>query len=749
MKFRPALVLLLALTATCVFAQSAADLGAGSTGRKAASWPLTSTPSEAQAAQLSARFLTRFHYDAQPLDDAMSARIYKAYFKLLDSEKVFFTQADMAKFAPLKTQLDDAIWNQDLSAPFSVFNLYVQRAVERMTYARGLLKQGFDFSVDENYTFDREHADWPKDQAELDMLWRQRTKNDWLRLKLAGKNDDDIRKTLDKRYAGYIERVKQLDGQDAFQTFMTAYAETTDPHTDYLGPRAAENFDIQMKLSLEGIGAQLQARDDYTMIFTLVPGGPAIKSGKLKAGDRIVAVGQGDNGPLTDVIGWRLDDVVNRIRGKKDTTVRLEILPADAGLDGKHEIVTLVRKKVSIEDSAAKKKVVDIKDGDVTRKIGVIELPSFYSDFGARSEGDKDFKSATRDVAKLLGELKAAGVQGIVVDLRNNGGGSLAEANSLTGLFIDKGPVVQVRDSKGQVEVQGDDDAGMAWSGPLAVLVNRGTASASEIFAAAIQDYHRGLIVGEPTFGKGTVQNLVDLDRFSQGDSEKPQLGELKMTIQEFFRINGGSTQLKGVTPDIAFPKNGDDKDFGESTYDNALKWTQIAPANYQPVANLNAYLPRLLQMHDERVAKSSAWKLMLDELAQYKTMRAKTSISLNFATREVERKQQDAIQSDFRARHKAIDGTDASLSDEQSSLDDGLNANERSLKSELKQEKDAKKAKDVQLNETAHILFDAVGLIKADPKLAGEVLPYGGKFSTAAAASATQSPATLPTAQH
>jgi carboxyl-terminal processing protease len=747
MKFRPALVLLLALTATCALAQSAADLGAG-TGRKAASWPLTSTPSEAQAAQLSARFLTRFHYDAQPLDDAMSARIYKAYFKLLDGEKVFFTQAEMAKFAPLQTKLDDAIWNQDLSAPFSVFNLYVQRAVERMTYARGLLKQGFDFSADESYTFDREHADWPKDQAELDALWRKRTMNDWLRLKLAGKPDAEIRKTLDKRYAGYIERVKQLDGEDAFQTFMTAYAETTDPHTDYLGPRAAQNFDIAMKLSLEGIGAVLQARDDYTQIRELVPAGPASKSGKIQVGDRIVGVGQGDGGAITDVIGWRLDDVVNLIRGKKDTTVRLEVLPGDTGLDGKHEIVTLVRKKVSIEEQAAKKKIVDIKDGDVTRKIGVIELPTFYSDFGARSAGDKDFKSATRDVAKLLGELKTAGVQGVVVDLRNNGGGSLAEANSLTGLFIDKGPVVQVRDSKGQVEEQGDDDAGMAWSGPLAVLVNRGTASASEIFSAAIQDYHRGLIVGEPTFGKGTVQNLVDLDRFSQSDSEQPQLGELKMTIQEFFRINGGSTQLKGVTPDIAFPKNGDDKDFGESTYDNALKWTQIAPADYQPVANLNAYLPQLLQLHGDRVAKSPAWKLMLDELAQYKTMRDKTSISLNLATREVERKQQDAIQSDFRARHKAIDGTDATLGDEQSSLDDGLNANERSLKSELKQEKEAKKAKDVQLNETAHILFDAIGMIKADPKLASEVLPYGGKFASTAAVTPKADGAVVPSAQ-
>ncbi len=729
MKFRHALVLLFALTATGVFAQSADDLGGG-THRKAATWPLAPTTEEAQAAQLSARFLTRFHYDAQPLDDAMSERIYKAYFKLIDGEKVFFTQVDMAKFAPLKTKLDDAIWNQDLAAPFSIFNVYVQRAVERMTYARGLLKQGFDFSADQSYTFDREHADWPKDQAELDDLWRKRTMNDWLRLKLAGKDDAEIRKTLDKRYAGYIERVKQLDSEDAFQTFMTAYAETTDPHTDYLGPRVAENFDIAMKLSLEGIGAQLQSRDDNTIIVKLIPGGPAMKSHKFKPGDRILAVGQGSSGPLVDVVGWRIDDVTALIRGKKGTVVRLELLPADAGLDGKHQLVTLVRDKINLEDAAASKKVIEIKDGDVTRKIGVIDLPSFYSDFGARSEGDKDYRSTTRDVAKLIGELKQEGVQGIVVDLRNNGGGSLAEANSMTGLFIDKGPVVQVRDARGEVQVQGDDDPGLAWSGPLAVLVNRGSASASEIFTAAIQDYHRGLVIGEPTFGKGTVQNLVDLDRFAQSAGEKPQLGELKMTIQEFFRIDGGSTQLKGVTPDIAFPKNGDEKDFGESTYDNALPWTQIAPADYQPVANLKAYLPQLQVLHEERVAKSPAWKLMLDELAQYKMMRAKTTISLNFITREDERKQQEKVQADFRARHKAIDGSDALLADEDSSLDDGLNANERSLKSELKQEQDAKKAKDVELNETAHILFDAVGMIKSDPKLTSEVLPYGGKFS-------------------
>lgn len=730
MKFRPALFLLLALAATGAYAQSAADLGAGKQ-RKAATWPLTFTQQESQAAQLSARFLTRFHYDAQPLDDAMSSRVYDAYFKLLDGEKVFFTQADMDKFEPMRTKLDDAIWNQDLSGPFAVFNQYVQSAVARMEYARSLLKQGFDFSADESYTFDRKNVAWPTNQAELDDVWRKRTMNDWLRLKLAGKDDAEIRKTLDKRYTGYIERVKQLDGPDAFQSFMTAYAETTDPHTDYLGPRAAENFDIAMKLSLEGIGAVLQARDDYTQIRELVPGGPAGLSGKFQVGDRIVGVGQGDKGTIVDVIGWRLDDVVNLIRGKKDTVVRLEVLPADAGLDGKHEIINLVRKKVSIEEQAAKKKVIEIKDGDVTRKIGVIDLPTFYSDFGARSAGDKNFKSATRDVARLLGELKQEGVQGVVMDLRNNGGGSLAEANSLTGLFIDTGPVVQVRDSRGKVEVQGDDDVGMVWSGPLAVLVNRGTASASEIFAAAIQDYQRGLVIGEPTFGKGTVQNLVNLDRFAQGESDKPQLGELKMTIQEFFRINGGSTQLKGVTPDIEFPKNGDAKDFGESTYVNALKWTRIAPAEYKTVADFSQYLPVLKQQHDERVAQSPAWELMLDELKHYRTMRAKTSISLNYATRQTERNELDALQKEFRARHKAIDGTDDSLlADDSSRLDDGLNANERSLKIELKQEKEAKKAKDVQLNETAHILFDAVGMIKADPDLAMQVLPYGGKFS-------------------
>ncbi|WP_233843695.1 carboxy terminal-processing peptidase [Dyella sp. 2HG41-7] len=743
-RFRPLLALMIAVgVAAPAFAQSAADMGA-SKPRKESTLPLQSTNDEANAALISAHLLTRFHYDSQPLDDAMSQKIYNLYFKLLDGEKVFFTQEDMAKFAQYKDKFGNAIWNKDLSGPFDIFNQYILRAVDRMNYARSLLKQGFDFNTNDSYVVDRKKADWPKDKAELDDLWRKRTMNDWLRLKLAGKNDDDIRKTLDKRYSNYIDRVKQLDSQDAFQTFMTAYANSTDPHTDYMGPREAQNFDISMKLSLEGIGAVLQQRDDYTVIRELVPGGPAIKSGKLHVGDYVMGVGQGASGPYTDVVGWRIDDVVNLIRGKKDTTVRLEVVPGDQGTDGKHDDITLVRKKVTIEEQAAKKKVIQITDAGVTRKIGVIELPMFYSDFGARSEGDKNFKSATRDVAKLLGELKNEGVQGVVVDLRNNGGGSLYEANELTGLFIDKGPVVQVRDARGQVQVQGDDDPGMAWSGPLAVLVNRGTASASEIFSAAIQDYGRGLVIGTQTFGKGTVQTLIDLNRFAADPDSKSDFGALKMTVQEFFRINGGSTQLHGVTPDLLYPNNGDDKDYGESTYDNALPWTQIAPADYKPVADMKAYLPQLQQMHDARVAKSPAWQLMLDELTQYKKLADRTSISLNFAQRETERKQLDGMQADFRARHKTIDGN-TSPDEQESQLDDGLNPNERSLKSELQEQADAKKASDPQLQETAHVLFDAVGLIDANPKIAAAVLPYGGKQGETPSIAAATAPASLP----
>ncbi len=715
---------------------------------KVASSPLKPTADEAQTAQLSARFLTRFQYDAKPLDDAMSRKIYKAYFKLLDGEKIFFTQQDVVKFAEYKSKLDNAIWNQDLSAPFAIFNQYVLSAIKHMRYARGLLKKKFNFHTHATYTYDRRHANWPKDDVALNKLWRKRTMNDWLRLKLAGKKDGAIRKILDKRYLSYMDRIRQLDSQDAFQVFMTAYTQSTDPHTAYLGPRAAKNFEIAMKLSLDGIGAVLQASNDYAQIRVLVPGGPAAKSGKLHVGDRIIGIGQGKKGAIVDVVGWRLDDIVKLLRGKKKTIVRLEILPSMTGLDGKRHSVTLVRNKVTVSGQAAKKKIITVSDGGHTRKIGVIDLPTFYSDFGAHSKGDKNFKSATRDVAKLLRVLKKQGVQGIIVDLRSNGGGSLYEARKLTGLFINKGPVVQVRDTRGKVDVQGDNHPGMVWGGPLVVLVNHETASASEIFAAAIQDYGRGLIVGTPTFGKGTVQNLIDLDHFTKREgAHHSQFGELKMTIAEFFRINGGSTQLKGVNPDIAYPKSVEEKMIGESTYDNALPWTHIAPTRYQPVADMQAWLPKLRRMHARRVAKSPAWKLMLDELAHYRKMRKRTKVSLNLARRRAQRKRLNAVQARFRKRQKAIAGNDVALAAEQSVLDDGLVPGERSLSQQLKQEKANKKAPDPELHETAHILFDAIGLIKSNPELAVKVEPYGGKFSGDGATSVVASRKVKPVA--
>ncbi|MDQ2972154.1 MAG: carboxy terminal-processing peptidase [Pseudomonadota bacterium] len=682
---------------------------------------LKPTAAQGEAAVLAARLLTRFHYESLPLDDAMSQKIFKGYFDALDAEKLFFTQTDLDHFAPARTKLDDAIWNGDLSIPYTIFNLYEQRAGERTQYAMDLLKKGFVFSKDDSYTLDREKAPWAKDTAALNDLWRRRVKNDWIRLKLAGQKDDDIRKTLAKRYANYQDRVHQLDSEDVFQTFMNAYAMAIDPHSNYFGPRAGANFDIAMKLSLEGIGAVLEQHDDYTLIREIVPGGPAAKSGKLAVGDKIVGVGQGACGPISDVVGWRIDDVVDKIRGAKGTIVRLEVLPGDAGQDAKHMLVDIVRKKVTIAEQAAKKSIIDIKAGGVTHHIGVITLPTFYQDFDARRRGDSDYKSATRDVAKLLAELKQAKVDGVVMDLRDNGGGSLSEATELTGLFIDKGPVVQVRDARGHVEEEDDTDAGMAWSGPLAVLVNRGSASATEIFAAAIQDYGRGVVIGEKTFGKGTVQNLTDLDQLAQ--NEKPTFGELKMTIAEFFRINGGSTQLHGVTPDIEYPHSVDFTDFGESSYDNALPWTQIAPAKYKPVASLQPLIPQLTQMHDARVAKDPSWQLLLDELTAARKLHDQKIVSLNYAARDAQRKQLDAQEAGFKARRKALgDASAANLRP-----DDGLQPGERSLKSDLAREAAAKNAKDAELDETAHILADELDLIHGNNKLASEVLPYKG----------------------
>jgi carboxyl-terminal processing protease len=675
---------------------------------------------QADAANMSAQILSHYHYKSAPLDDAMSKKIFDRYLKSLDPEKFFFLQSDIDQLAAARTQLDDAINHQDLNIPFTIFNLYEKRAVDRLTYAKSLLKQGFDFSQKESYQIEREKEPWPQSEEAMRDLWRKRVKNDWLRLKLARKDDKAIRETLAKRYDNALARVTKYKSEDVFQIFMDAYATSTDPHTDYLGRRASEDFDISMSLSLVGIGAVLQEKDEYTMIRELVPGGPAAQSGKIKVGDRVIGVGQGANSTPVDVVGWRIDDVVRLIRGTKDSVVLLEILPADAGPDAQHTRITLVRDKITLDKQAAQKSILQVKTGEVKHKVGVITLPTFYQDFDARVKGDKDYKSATRDVARLLDELKKEKVESVLIDLRNNGGGSLNEAIDLTSLFIGKGPVVQQRDSRGEVRVEMGRNPEPAWTGPMGVLINRGSASASEIFAAAIQDYGRGVIIGEQSYGKGTVQTMINLDQIAK--SEKPALGELKMTVAQFFRINGGTTQLRGVTPDIAFPNISDNESYGESTFDNALPWTQIKPASYKPAGELKALIPQLQNRLAARLSTDKDFQFMQETMDEYKAQRKKNLVSLNEEERRKERDAQEErikqheknMKADANLKEIKAANEDAVIEKIASLRDDGLQANERNLNAELAAEKAKKNEKDVLLNEAARILGDEVDLRKS-----------------------------------
>ncbi len=679
------------------------------------------TDAQAAASRLVYGLLSdsRYAYRPMALDDTMSADIFRRYLDSLDGQKLFFTQADIARFAPYKTGIGDALKKQQLQPAYDIFKVYVQRVDERTAFARGLLNKPFDFSAKESWAYDREKAAWAPDQAALDEIWRKYIKNDVLRLKLAGRPADEIRKTLDKRYVNLSTRVHELRGDDVFETFMNAYAAAIDPHTNYMSPRSAENFNMQMRLSLEGIGAVLQRQEDFVVIRTLVPGGPAASTGKIKVGDRVVAVGQGDKGPMVDVVGWRIDDVVDLIRGKKGTRVRLDVLPADAGMDGAHKTVAIVRDKVKLEEQAASKSIIDTEG----KRIGVITLPGFYLDFEAARRGDADARSATTDVAKLLAELKAAKVDGVVMDLRENGGGSLVEAVELTGLFIDHGPVVQVRESGGRVSVEDDDKRGVAWDGPLAVLVNRSSASASEIFAAAIQDYGRGLIIGEPTFGKGTVQNLIDLDRWP--GKSGPQFGQVKLTIAQFFRIDGTTTQHAGVVPDIQFPVTVDASEFGESTYDNALPATRITAAPHNNLGNFAPITPMLLTEHNTRVAKDKEFQWWTQDVTQFRIEREKKTISLNETERRNERDHLEQQRKQRETERKALGlSTDSKAVAAAGNDDDGLQADERNVAQQVAAEEAAKSRPDPLLRESASVLADAISLLTGSRQLVAQVMP-------------------------
>ncbi len=582
-----------------------------------------------QTALIVNQVLQKYHYRKVKLDDELSSHIFDKYLESCDPNKSFFTQEDVREFEKYRHKLDEAIAHGWLEPAFEIFRRFRERVDQQISWALELLERNpFDFTRKETYRFDRKDAPWAKDEAALKELWRKRVKNDILGLRLAGKDEEKIRETLEKRYRTLRRRVHQLDADEVFQTFINAYTLSIEPHTAYMSPERSENFDISMRLSLQGIGAVLSSKDEYTEVQKVVPGGPADKSGQLKPGDRIIGVAQGRTGEMEDVVGWPLQDVVEKIRGPKGTVVRLSVLPKASGAQGAAREISIVRDQIKLEDQAARSELLEI-DG---MRFGVIELPAFYRDFRAQAAGRKDFRSTTRDVRRLITELKKQKVDGIIMDLRNNGGGSLTEAIELTGLFIPHGPVVQVKDSQGRVEVERDTDPGEVYTGPLAVLVNRNSASASEIFAAAIQDYGRGLVIGEPTFGKGTVQTLVELGQFSR---DKEDIGRLRLTIAQFFRVQGGSTQNRGVVPDVTFPTAPEDDEHGERSLENALPWTRIKAVEHDQLGRVEVALLR--NRHQQRVKQDPGFVYLVEQGKALRELNEEKEVSLVEAERRKE----------------------------------------------------------------------------------------------------------------
>lgn len=596
--------------------------------------------------QLIGEFLAQYNYRNKPVDDALSRQVYTAYFRALDPQRFYFLAGDLAHFSQYRTRLDDLLREGHVKLAFRIFDIYRQRVRERSQFAVSLLDKPLDFTTHETFNLDRSKAPWATDKAELDRIWRKRVTNDALMLKLAGKPWKEIRETLRERYQRMARSVAQYHDEDIFQVYMNAWAGVFDPHSSYLSPRSSENFDINMSLSLEGIGALLRSKGDYTEIVELIPGGPAAKCGQLAPGDRIIGVGQG-NGTIQDVVGWRLSDVVELIRGPKATAVQLQVLPAKSGANASPKVVHLVRNRIQLEEQAAQSQLLKITRKGRTYRIGVIKIPAFYTDFQAAQKGQRNYRSTTRDVARLLHKLEVQKMDGLVIDLRGNAGGSLQEATKTTGLFITDGPVVQVRRRSGEIEVLRDDDGHtLAYAGPLAVLVNRFSASASEIFAAAIQDYGRGVIVGDRTFGKGTVQSLIDLNRLGLGDKQAPA-GRLKLTIAKFYRITGESTQRVGVKPDIELPAATNDKRIGEMAEPNALPWDHIAPVHYETVGDIHTLLPALAKRHAERMATEPALQAIAEEYHELRIERARTRVSLNERIRRQQREHADRIRLD------------------------------------------------------------------------------------------------------
>ena len=598
---------------------------------------LRSKPVYGKEAKVITYILDNNHYRKIHLNDSLSSVILDEYIQGLDNNKTHFTSSDLQMFEKYRDKMDDLIRSENVEVAYLIYNAFRKRFDERMNYIlTQLITQNFDYNIDEYYESDRDKEPWCKNEAELNEVWRKIIKGQALSLKLAGKSQEEIEKMLRERYERLSKSIKQFNSEDVFSMYMNAVTESYDPHTNYLSPKAADLFKQQMSLSLEGIGARLQTENDYTRVAEVIPGGPAKKSDLIHVNDRIIGVGQGAKGEIVDVIGWRIDEVVKLIKGPKGTTVRLQLLPGETGLNGPPKIITLVRDKIKLEDQQAQKILINYQKGGKDLKLGVITLPQFYMDFEGYQKGDPNYTSTTRDVQKLVKELQAENIDGLVLDLRNNGGGSLTEAIDLTGLFIKNGPVVQVKNSANKIETLTDDNPSLLYNGPLVVLTNRFSASASEIFAGAIQDYHRGVIVGESSYGKGTVQTVINLNRFLNDPNN--QVGELKITFQKFYRVTGSSTQHKGVTPDIKFPTALTPEQFGESSSPSALPWDEIKGTLYQKTPMINArVITNLTKAYEDRLKTDASLQRLVSETEETIRSYKETRVSLNEVTRKKE----------------------------------------------------------------------------------------------------------------
>lgn len=629
--------------------------------------------------------IENYNYKKIKLNDSISSIIFDRYIKALDPSKYYFLESDIKEFEANRFSLDDDLRIGDLSAPFYIFNVYLKRYNERVDYSISQIKNKYDFSQNDTYVYDREKMPWIKSTAELNEIWKKRVKYELVNLKIAGTDDAKNVETLTKRYANLKSQAAKFNNQDVFQILMDSFTEAIDPHTNYFNPRNAEAFNQEMSRSLEGIGAVLQSENEVTKIASVMPGGPAFKSKKLNAGDKIIAVAQGADGEFEDIIGWRIDNAVSKIKGPKGTTVRLKVIPVGQELSSKPQIITLVREKIILADQSAKKTVKTVESDGKPYKIGIIKIPAFYADFKAANAGDPNYKSTTRDVRLLIDTLKNMDkVDAIVVDLRANGGGSLNEAIELSGLFIGKGPVVQVKDYKNNVKVYKDEDSNITWDGPLGVMIDRLSASASEIFAGAIQDYGRGVVMGTQSYGKGTVQSSIDLNSlmnsgvlnqlaalFKKKEGERravtikkqdinsptvtivdkngiPVLGQINLTMAKFYRVSGNSTQHKGVIPDINFPSIYPLDKIGEDTEPSALPFDMVNPSTYTTVYDLNAVKANLIKLHEKRMAKSLDYKMLKEDIAEGKKRENETSVTLNEAKLKAER---DALEAKSLAR--------------------------------------------------------------------------------------------------